>query len=74
MLETPPGAADGMAPVCGDTVWLGAWTRRALPHAYLVYDGNQGTVKESVTLRNLKITACPHYSGIDVGDPILMEL
>ena len=50
------------------------WTRRALPHAYLVYDGNQGTVKESVTLRNLKITACPHYSGIDVGDPILMEL
>jgi len=50
------------------------WTRRALPYAYLVYDGNLGTVKESVTLRNFKITACPHYSGIDVGDPILMEL
>lgn len=49
-------------------------TRRALPYAYLVYDGNQGTVKESVTLRNLKITACSHYSGIDVGDPIPMEL
>ena len=50
------------------------WTRRALPCAYLVYDGNQGTVKESVTLRNLKITACRHYSRTDVEDPILKEL
>ena len=32
------------------------WTGRALPFAYLVYDGNQGTVKESATLRNLNIT------------------
>jgi len=50
------------------------WTRRALPYAYLVYDGNQGTVKESATLRNLKITACPHFSNSDVGDPVLLEL
>jgi hypothetical protein len=50
------------------------WTRRPLRHAYLVYDGNQGTVKESVTLRNLKITACPHFSDDDVGDPVLVDL
>ena len=50
------------------------WTRRALPHAYLVYDGNQGTVKESMTLRNLQITACPHFSDGDIGDPVFLEL
>ena len=50
------------------------WTRRSLPYAYLVYDGNPGTVKESATVRNLKITACPHFADIDVGDPVLVEL
>jgi molybdopterin-synthase adenylyltransferase len=50
------------------------WTRRALPYAYLVYDGNQCTVKESATVRSLKITACPHFPDSDVGDPILVEL
>jgi molybdopterin-synthase adenylyltransferase len=50
------------------------WTRRALPYAYLVYDGNKGTVKESATLRNLNIAACPHFSNIDVGDPVPVEL
>ena len=50
------------------------WTGRALPFAYLVYDGNQGTVKESATLRNLNITDCPHFSEDDVGDPVFVEL
>jgi molybdopterin-synthase adenylyltransferase len=50
------------------------WTRQALPYAYLVYDGNQGTVKESATLRNFKATMCPHFSDSDVGDPVLVEL
>jgi hypothetical protein len=45
-----------------------------LPHAYLSYDGNKGTVKESVTLRHLNLTACPHYSESDVGDPIQVQL
>lgn len=49
------------------------WTRRA-PHVYLVYDGNKGTVKESVTLRHLNIPACPHFSDVDVGDPVAVEL
>jgi hypothetical protein len=50
------------------------WTRRALPYAYLVYDGNKGTIKESVTLRNLNVPACPHFSEVDVGDPVPVEL
>jgi hypothetical protein len=50
------------------------WTGRALPHAYLSYDGNKGTVKESVTLRHLNLAACPHYLESDVGDPIPVHL
>jgi hypothetical protein len=50
------------------------WTRRALHHAYLVYDGNAGTLKESVTLRHLEVGACPHFLARDVGDPVLIEL
>lgn len=49
------------------------WTGRAVPFAYLVYDGNKGTVKESATLRNLNIPACPHFLDIDVGDPVPVE-
>lgn len=50
------------------------WTRRDRSHAYLVYDGNQASVKESITLRNMETGICPHFSGSDVGDPILVEL
>jgi hypothetical protein len=50
------------------------WTRRALSHAYVVYDGNKTTISESITLRNLNITTCSHFSDADVGDPILVEL
>ncbi len=49
------------------------WTRKQRSHAYLVYDGNDGTVKDSVTLRNLK-KLCDHYSLADVGDPVLVDL
>jgi molybdopterin-synthase adenylyltransferase len=50
------------------------WTGRPRRYAYLVYDGNQGTLKESATLRNLNIKACPHFSDSEVGDPVLVEL
>jgi hypothetical protein len=50
------------------------WTRRGRTHAYLSYDGNQATMKESITLRNLKVTACPHFPANEVGDPVLVEL
>ncbi len=50
------------------------WTRRGHSHAYLVYDGNAATVKESVTLRNIGISACPHFSDSDVGDPVFVDL
>jgi len=49
------------------------WTRTYRSHAYLVYDGNAGTVQESHTLRNLK-GSCSHYSSLDIGDPALVEL
>ena len=50
------------------------WTGRPLPHVYLVYDGNKGKVKESLTLHHLNIPACPHFPGSDVGDPVPIEL
>jgi len=50
------------------------WTQRRRLHAYLAYDGNDATVKESATLRNLKVTTCPHFPDSDVGDPVLVEL
>lgn len=49
------------------------WTRKRRSHAYLVYDGNHGTVQNSHTLRNLN-SRCSHYSSADVGDPVLLEL
>lgn len=50
------------------------WTRSSRTRAYLVYDGNQGTLKESVTLRNLNSDECPHFANSEVGDPVLVEL
>ncbi|HBA54365.1 MAG TPA: thiamine/molybdopterin biosynthesis protein [Syntrophorhabdus aromaticivorans] len=50
------------------------WTHRPLSHAYMVYDGNKAIIKESVTLKNLGIRACPHFSDDDVGDPVIVEL
>jgi hypothetical protein len=50
------------------------WTRRGRAHAYLSYDGNQATVKESITLRNLPARTCPHFPESDIGDPVLVEL
>jgi molybdopterin-synthase adenylyltransferase len=50
------------------------WTRRGRTHAYLSYDGNHATMKESITLKNLKVTTCPHFPANEVGDPVLVEL
>lgn len=50
------------------------WTRQPLSHAYLVYDGKKATVRESVTLRNLAVGDCPHFSLTDIGDPVQIEL
>lgn len=49
------------------------WTRTRRSHAYLVYDGNTGTLHDSYTLRNLN-DPCRHYSNLDLGDPVLVEL
>lgn len=50
------------------------WTRKQRSHAYLVYDGNEGTVTPSVTLRNLNVSACPHFIAEEIGDPVLTQL
>lgn len=50
------------------------WTRRDRSHAYLVYDGNEATVKESLTLQKRKTFTCLHFKESEVGDPILIEL
>jgi hypothetical protein len=50
------------------------WTRSNRSHAYLAYDGNEGTVRESLTLRNIAIKRCPHFLDDEVGDPVLAEL
>lgn len=50
------------------------WTGVAKNYEYLVYDGNCGTVKPSITLRNRTDFECPHYSLNDVGTPVLTAL
>lgn len=50
------------------------WTRRNRTYAYLTYDGNEATVRESATIRNLRSTICPHFSPREVGDPVLVKL
>jgi len=50
------------------------WTRKQRTHAYLVYDGNEGTVTESFTLRQMRTLACPHFDPTDVGDPVLLPI
>jgi hypothetical protein len=50
------------------------WTKRALTHAYLVYDGSPGTVTESLTLRHFRFSGCHHFSDLDVGDPVAVAL
>jgi hypothetical protein len=49
-------------------------TRNGRSHAYLAYDGNQGTVRGSLTLRNPAIDACTHFANNELGDPPLVEL
>jgi len=50
------------------------WTGRRAAQAYLVYDGNKNTVKESVTLLNLSTVQCPHFATDETGDPLAVEL
>ena len=50
------------------------WTRRPLTHEYLVYDGNTGEVKRSLTLRKFEFRGCPHFPDGEVGDPVAVEL
>jgi len=50
------------------------WTRQSRRYAYLSYDGNASTMKESATLRNLSPGPCPHFPDSDVGDPVLLDL
>lgn len=50
------------------------WTRRGRTHAHLVYDGNEATVRDSFTLRNMRTDACPHFSSTEIGDPQLTHL
>lgn len=50
------------------------WTTRNRTHAYLAYDGNEGTLRESLTLRNFTAKECPHFLDGEVGDPNLTAL
>jgi hypothetical protein len=49
------------------------WTRLRRSHAYLVYDGNESTLGDSVTLRGIK-RECPHFSVTALGDPVVVDL
>lgn len=50
------------------------WTRLRRSYAFLVYDGNRGTIADSFTLRNLAADKCSHFPAGEVGDPVLTEL
>lgn len=51
-----------------------SWTRSRRAHAFLSYDGNQGTLTEGFTLRHLPAHGCPHFPMREVGDPIYRVL
>ncbi len=50
------------------------WTRRGRLHAYLSYDGNAATMKESITLLKLDPASCTHFPVSKAGDPIYVDL
>jgi hypothetical protein len=50
------------------------WTRKNLTHAYLVYNGNDGTLAPSKTLMGVERCVCTHFSADGVGDPIVLVL
>jgi hypothetical protein len=50
------------------------WTRTRRTHAFLSYDGNEGTLAPSFTLRHLPEDGCPHFPGGEVGDPFFRQL
>lgn len=50
------------------------WTHHKRAYAFQVYDGNEGTLKESITLRNLNPSSCRHFPVDEVGDPVAREL
>lgn len=53
---------------------VAGWTRRRRPYEYVVYDGNEGTIKESLSVKNLKVDKCPHFPDNEAGDPIPVQL
>lgn len=50
------------------------WTAKTHSCAYLIYDGNEFTIKPSLLLRSLEGTPCPHFKEADLGPPVLIEL
>lgn len=50
------------------------WTRLHRSYVYLVYDGNRGTVKDSLLLQGFLFVNCPHFPAESVGEPVLIDL
>lgn len=48
---------------------LTPWHRKASGFAYLVYDGNKGTLTPSPRAAVLQAQACPHHPSDETGDP-----
>ncbi|HET6844297.1 MAG TPA: ThiF family adenylyltransferase [Candidatus Angelobacter sp.] len=50
------------------------WTRKNRSYAYLVYDGNEGTLTPSKTLIGIEKYVCKHFGDTDLGDPVSIPL
>ena len=50
------------------------WTKKRRRAEYLVYDGNKGTMLQSVTLNHVDLASCPHFPVADLGEPFEVEL
>lgn len=46
------------------------WTRKNRKYAYLTYDGNEATLKPSITIKGIERRSCAHFTDADVGDPL----
>lgn len=49
---------------------LSPWHRKVSAFAYLVYDGNKGTIVPSHRVAALEGRACPHHPADETGDPL----
>lgn len=74
ILGIPLGSASAADAVSLAVDLVIGWTRKNRSYAYLVYDGNEGTLTPSKTLIGIEKYVCKHFGDTDLGDPVSIPL